>query len=211
VAAIRTVQPHGPYRIMGFSFAGVLAFDVAHALLAEGEDVLLIMIDPYIAGPLPNLPQTAGWIYRRGASALKDIWAADRSAVRKVARTGKWAQRQGQRAVKKLGESLNQIKLPWEPAAVPVAPEWIWSAGRPFAASLLRAVATFKYQPFGGSVLFIQGTDRTIVEDYLNADGLNGWNGLFTGPVTRIELPERHEWMMRDPIVSQVAEILRSL
>ncbi len=211
VAAIKAVQPHGPYRIVGFSFGGVLAFEVAHALLAEGKDVLLIMIDPYIAGPLPNLPQTAEWIYRRGASAVKGIWAAEQSAVRKLATTGKWAQRQSQRAVKKLGESLNQIRPPWKSAAAPVAPDWISPAGRPFAVGLLQAVSTFRYEPFGGSVLFIQGTDRGIIEDYLNADGLNGWNGLFTGPLTRIELPGRHEWMMREPIVSQVAEILRSL
>jgi hypothetical protein len=67
------------------------------------------------------------------------------------------------------------------------------------------------YRPFGGSVLFLQATDRDTTQDYLNADGLNGWKRLFTGSMKRIELPGQHQWMMRAPMVSKVAEILRSL
>ena len=36
---IRAVQPHGPYRLAGFSFGGVLAYEVAQQLRAAGEFV----------------------------------------------------------------------------------------------------------------------------------------------------------------------------
>lgn len=39
VAAIRRKQPHGPYAIAGYSFGGPVAFEVAKALEAAGEDV----------------------------------------------------------------------------------------------------------------------------------------------------------------------------
>jgi thioesterase domain-containing protein/aryl carrier-like protein len=46
VAAIRRIQPRGPYRLLGFSFGGVLALEVARALEAEGEEIeFLGMLD----------------------------------------------------------------------------------------------------------------------------------------------------------------------
>lgn len=46
LAAIRRIQPHGPYRLLGFSFGGVLALEVARALEAEGETIdFLGMLD----------------------------------------------------------------------------------------------------------------------------------------------------------------------
>ncbi|MFI6846762.1 amino acid adenylation domain-containing protein [Kitasatospora sp. NBC_00085] len=52
VAAIRELQPHGPYHLMGCSFGGVLAYLVAVRLEAAGEEVAtLALLD---ARPLPE-------------------------------------------------------------------------------------------------------------------------------------------------------------
>ncbi len=46
---IRAMQPHGPYRLLGYSFAGIVAFEVAQRLRAAGEKVsLLVLIDAII-------------------------------------------------------------------------------------------------------------------------------------------------------------------
>jgi thioesterase domain-containing protein/aryl carrier-like protein len=46
VVAIRRIQPVGPYRLLGFSFGGVFALEVARALEAEGEKIdFLGMLD----------------------------------------------------------------------------------------------------------------------------------------------------------------------
>jgi hybrid polyketide synthase/nonribosomal peptide synthetase FtdB len=46
VAAVRARQPHGPYRIGGWSLGGIIAFEIAHQLAALGEPVeLLALID----------------------------------------------------------------------------------------------------------------------------------------------------------------------
>jgi amino acid adenylation domain-containing protein len=44
---IRRVQPHGPYRLCGFSFGGSEAFDLARRFEDEGEEVLLLLLDSY--------------------------------------------------------------------------------------------------------------------------------------------------------------------
>ncbi len=44
VEALRSVQPVGPYHLAGYSFGGVLAFEMARALRAAGEEVALLGI-----------------------------------------------------------------------------------------------------------------------------------------------------------------------
>nr|QDF82259.1 non-ribosomal peptide synthetase [Pseudomonas sp.] len=53
VRIIRAVQPHGPYRLAGWSFGGVLAHEVAQQLLGLDEPVDFIgMLDSYAPNPL---------------------------------------------------------------------------------------------------------------------------------------------------------------
>ena len=43
---IRSIQPRGPYRVCGFSFGGLVAFEIARLLRAAGEDIgLLALLD----------------------------------------------------------------------------------------------------------------------------------------------------------------------
>lgn len=58
--AITAIQPYGPYRLGGFSFGGLVAYELAHLMRARGDEVeLLFLLDatePYrsVAGPLAN-------------------------------------------------------------------------------------------------------------------------------------------------------------
>jgi amino acid adenylation domain-containing protein len=48
---IRTHQPHGPYRLLGFSLGGVLAYELAQQLAAAGESVeQLVILDSDVPG-----------------------------------------------------------------------------------------------------------------------------------------------------------------
>ncbi len=59
IRIIRAQQPSGPYRILGYSFSGIVAYEVAHQLRAAGETVeFLALIDSH-------LPEwNAGWKHR---------------------------------------------------------------------------------------------------------------------------------------------------
>ena len=52
VEQIKTVQPAGPYRLLGYSFGGIIAHEMAVQLREEGEDVAIIVGDAYPARPL---------------------------------------------------------------------------------------------------------------------------------------------------------------
>src|SRR5262249_51944785 len=44
---IQALQPRGPYLLGGFSFGGMVAFEMAHQLLKQGQQVsLLVLLDP---------------------------------------------------------------------------------------------------------------------------------------------------------------------
>jgi amino acid adenylation domain-containing protein len=50
IAAMRAIQPHGPYLLGGFCNGGVIAFEMAQQLQAQGETVdLLAIIEPGVA------------------------------------------------------------------------------------------------------------------------------------------------------------------
>src|SRR6185437_2240946 len=55
LAEIRSVQPHGPYHLLGWSFGGLVAQAIATRLRDEGEQVaMLALMDAYpLAGRYP--------------------------------------------------------------------------------------------------------------------------------------------------------------
>ena len=70
LSAVREQQPHGPYRLLGFSFGGVLAYEMAQQLRRAGETVaLLVMLDTI----LPEALTFSGprWAWRRVKRASK--------------------------------------------------------------------------------------------------------------------------------------------
>ena len=74
--AIREVQPHGPYLLAGYSLGGLVTFEMAQRLTADGEKVaLLAMLDSYPDIRYLSLAQrvrlVARLTTRRAANAMK--------------------------------------------------------------------------------------------------------------------------------------------
>jgi thioesterase domain-containing protein len=103
IAALRRVQPHGPYRLAGWSFGGVVAYAMAHALRAAGETVeRLVMIDaiaPALAGIDIASADAAqllrGFAREIGYEGDLDWGIAERSDEAAMAALGKAAEREG--------------------------------------------------------------------------------------------------------------------
>jgi thioesterase domain-containing protein/acyl carrier protein len=74
VGIIRRQQRHGPYWILGYSFAGIVAYEVAQQLRDTGEEIrFLSLIDPY-------LPEwDLGWRFR--LAQLRRLLSAPRRDV----------------------------------------------------------------------------------------------------------------------------------
>jgi len=57
IAEIRRVQPKGPYHLGGYCFGGIVAFEMAQQLRAQGEDVpLLVLMDSFFPGEQADFP-----------------------------------------------------------------------------------------------------------------------------------------------------------
>jgi amino acid adenylation domain-containing protein len=74
VGEIRRVQPHGPYRLGGFCFSGLVAYEMARQLRAQGETIsLLALADAY-----PYRPFRRRGIVQAGRIHVKALRHADR-------------------------------------------------------------------------------------------------------------------------------------
>ncbi|WP_344747169.1 amino acid adenylation domain-containing protein [Streptosporangium vulgare] len=62
LAVVRQAQPEGPLRLIGWSFGGLVAYEMARQCAADGEEVeLLAMIDPALPPSLlPDPPDAVG-------------------------------------------------------------------------------------------------------------------------------------------------------
>ena len=81
LARIREIAPHGPYRLVGYSFGGNVAHAIAARLVAEGEEVdLLALLDP---APLSG---------EQGASSSAEVFGSDDEAAVRAEQTAFFAE-----------------------------------------------------------------------------------------------------------------------
>ena len=63
--AMQKVRPHGPYALAGYSYGGVVAYEVAKVIESRGEEVKfvgLINIPPHIADRMHEIDYTSGML-----------------------------------------------------------------------------------------------------------------------------------------------------
>lgn len=73
IASIRALCPHGPYVIGGYCYGGVVAFETARQLIAEGEAIALLAL---FDTPTPGYPKLApAWKrYPQAARGMLSAW-----------------------------------------------------------------------------------------------------------------------------------------
>ena len=93
VEAIRSVQPHGPYVLMGYSVGGLTAFEAAQQLVAGGEEVAFLGLLDTLLTPArrqqASVQRALGVVARTGRRAVHqgllpaklEQWLMDASAM----------------------------------------------------------------------------------------------------------------------------------
>jgi thioesterase domain-containing protein len=78
IRCIRGVQPHGPYHLSGFCFGGLVAFEMARRLNAQGEKVALLAI---FDAPAPGRLRLLDRLRNR---VRYDLWKIRRGELPKI-------------------------------------------------------------------------------------------------------------------------------
>ncbi len=210
IQEIQTVQPHGPYHLAGASFGGVVAFEMARQLRAQGQDVhSLFLLSSFVwNNPFATQPR-AVWvgysIRQRLARQLAHVRRLEaREATRYVG--GKLAAQLRQmtslhRSLRtKAGAVVADIKWRWAALRqLPVAPKLIHDRYLHASRALLARYTPGRYD---GKVVLLRGTGEP--------DAAPCWEGLAGGGLDVHSLPGRHMEMTREPHVDVLAGIMRN-
>jgi thioesterase domain-containing protein len=166
IEALRTVQPTGPYRFAGFCGGGLIGYEIAQQLRAQGETVdILILIDP-MAGPIRTIRMLGSTIRRLGT--LLGV-GADQQVdwflrVRYISRTLR-------RARDEYSEHVDRLLQRWRdehprrffpiPAAEALRQDWM--------SLFIWAVSGYVPRPYAGTMAYLFAKD--------NPDGRGLWWG----------------------------------
>ncbi|HWC49678.1 MAG TPA: acetoacetate--CoA ligase [Solirubrobacterales bacterium] len=186
IGLIRGLQPEGPYRLVGHSFGGLLAFEMARLLIEEGESVdWLGIIDAELDDgahtPLRRwahralLPvHFARVAMRDPVVSLKSLWSEVlpgliRRGVSRLQRDAALAESQ---ASWMEGTSENQQRL---------------------ARHSLELAATYRPRPYNGSMTYFLPTVRRF---HLFADPMPVWRRVTAGEIAIERVPGPHVGMV---------------
>jgi len=190
VRAIREKQPAGPYHLVGYSFGGIVAFEVAQQLLALGQQVSLL-----------GFFDTVEWHYGDKVDAslrLKEKFDEFKAHFRAVLfakdRIAYIKERLLTRAHK-----FNQIFH--EKMGAPLTNE---SESVEQVNSNLAAAYFPKRYP--GRITLFRSTKRTFIE---GSDEFLGWRDLAAGGIQIHPVPSTHFNILKDPHVKIIAGAIR--
>ena len=189
IKAIQAVLPHGPYHFLGFSFGGLVAFEMARQLRDRGEPVGML-------GLVDNL--------RMGSRANAGNPGPVQDAPPQEASLAAYHIKQllGPRGLpyakdKLVARSLRNIYTTLRARRKPI-PRFLQSA---IDINWFAAV-NYVPGPYPGSITLFPAHDSTNAPDATN----DFWAGLAGGGMELHDIPGGHEDILREPSVRTLAE-----
>ncbi len=204
VEEIRTVSPHGPYMLAGHCAGAAVAYEMARQLHAAGEPVALV--------------------------AALDYWFFDTADRRLLARTSEFLRNLPTWIRDDLGQVtldtvLGRVRSKLRIAAASVRRVFSGAEAPPVdirdrlgmwrfpdyqVAEIERAFKTFqdyRPSPYDGDLLLIRARALPLFPVRQAPD--MGWGRIVRGTVTVKEVRGSHETILHEPLVADVAEVLR--
>ncbi len=186
---IRTVQAAGPYRLGGWCFGAVVAFEIAHQLRAAGDEVTLLALMGISAFDFSELVSPAAWRrYRQASNTLDERIRFHVSAARTMTA--------GKAAAYLVRTAARPVLRAIRGSGSPPRPEAACSAA--FDRYIPRA-----YE--GRAFLVLAEKETAAYSDDPQAD----WRGLCTEGVDVLVVPGDHQDVLVEPNVRAVGDHLR--
>ncbi len=199
---IRAVQPSGPYRLGGWCFCGVVAFEMAHQLLELGEEVELLALLGISAYDFPQLVSPAAWRrYRRshGFGALVHDHLVRARAMR-AREAMRYILVEGLRVAPYLRGRL----APRVAVLIGRLPH-LRPDARDVPGTTAEAFALYAPKPFPGRVTLFLAEDETAT---YSCDPSADWRGLALADVRVHVVPGDHDAILAEPRVRELARLL---
>ena len=196
VETMRHVQPRGPYRVGGWCNSGLIAYEVAQQLRAQGEDVeLLALFDTVNPGEAfselpPGAPRDSAEDIQSVRTGLRKL--RSRFAAREAASTFSWIlHRARMRALETWYDVCVRLHIPL-------------SLGlRDMEVIARLATRAYRVRPYPGRVVLVRRSRRLgELSEQL------GWAGWAVGGVDVYAIPGDHADMFREPQVRHTAAVL---
>ena len=183
---IREVQPHGPYRLLGWSLGGNVVHAMAAQLQNEGEEVeLLVMLDSYHGHFLPN---TEAPTEEEALIALLALGGYDPDNMDGKPLTMESAVE----ILRKDGSALASLE---EETILNLKETYVNSVG------LLG-----KYIPkvYNGDILFFRST---VIPDWFDPISPNTWLNYLDGQIVQYDIDCRHKDLCQRPL-TEIGQVL---
>ena len=204
IQAIQTVQPQGPYLLGGWSFGGLVAFEMAHQLTQAGQQIkLLAMLDTPapIANNQPSLRQSLKFLLGTALWStlpfLLDYGAIATNQLQPLQPWKAWFSRWQWSAIARLIPEESRLRLLDESAIAP----------------MLRIVyansqAVYRYVPqhYPNRITLFKAAEQ--LSDSLGQNPTLGWAAL-AREIQLHQVPGNHLTLLKQPHVQALAEQLR--
>ena len=191
IRKIQTFQPHGPYFLGGYSFGGMVAFEIARQFRQQGEKIgILTIFDTCLPGyshQAPFLEIISDYItyfLRRRATNIQQ----------KVQNWSWWINHDSQ----KRPQSFLEIK------------EYLPDADKhlEIIATNSQAASNYVFQMYSGSITIFRTEDKSRGELGVRYDPKFGWDNIVRGGLDIHYIPGSHISMLDEPYVQVFAEKL---
>jgi thioesterase domain-containing protein len=189
IQEIRRVQPCGPYYLGGFSGGGIVAFEMAHQLMAQGEVVGLIVFLDTWSPPYVNKTRLD-----RVLGMLKGVQSEGLPFVRR------WVRRKTERVLYRFlrqrgpPEGLSPEEAALGDGNIDASPYFV------------AAERAYQLQPLDVRVIMLRamlrGEDGYVPRDF-------GWTPYIKGRFDILDVPGWHEGMMVDPNPRMTSRYIR--
>lgn len=190
IAAIREIQPHGPYLLGGYSGGGVVAFEMARQLVSEGEQTALLALLDTLR---PGVPVQHHGLRERTRTVREEGLVG---AVRR------WLNRM--RYV--YANWLKTLRVAWHTRrglAVPHHLREHW-----MTCVFLEAQSQYQLRLYPGRATLFRAAEAGPTFDYAGRE--LGWGELVQRGIEVHEIPGNHDSLMLEPHVRVLASSLRA-
>lgn len=194
---IRKAQPDGPYRLLGYSFGGLVAYETARTLMADTAEIAsLVLLDTVAPGA--RQPKT-----RLGRARVH---------LRRTLAPGgwryPWQQLTRQAHAHPRSRHTHEHELPAHPDPQDDATARFLDALRQHARACERAAERYRPGPYTGPITLIRSTAQPPWRDFYNTPDDYGWSDYCDQPINTYPTPGQHLQLFEHPHVTPLANTL---